>query len=65
MMSRVDENIQRVHDLVMSDHRIIIRMIAAQLGISQRILYHDNALSHTTFIARIYQKQYYYWCKSS
>jgi len=64
MTSRVNENIQRVHDLVMLDHRITTRMIAAQLGISQRILYHDNALS--AFIVRIYrQKQYYYRCKNS
>lgn len=33
--SRVDENIQRVHDLVMSDRRITARMIAAELGISK------------------------------
>lgn len=33
--SRVDENIQRVHDLVMSDRRITTRMIAAELAISK------------------------------
>jgi hypothetical protein len=32
--SRADENIQRVYDLVMADRRIITRMIAEKLGIS-------------------------------
>lgn len=33
--SRIDENVKRVYDLMMSDHRITTRMIAAQLGISR------------------------------
>jgi len=32
--SRIDENIQRVHDSVKADHRIITRMIAEKLGIN-------------------------------
>jgi transposase len=34
-MSRVGENIQCVHDLVMSDHRITTRTITDKLGISK------------------------------
>jgi len=33
--SRVDENIQRIHDLVMSDRRLTTRMISEELGISK------------------------------
>jgi hypothetical protein len=33
--SRVGENIQRVHDLVMSDHRITTRIITDKLGINK------------------------------
>lgn len=62
--SRVDENIKRVHDLVMSDRRITTSMIAAKLGISKGsvrpelwakqnwILHHDNAPSHTALNVR-------------
>ena len=32
--SRINENIQCIHDLVKADHRIITRMIAEKLGIS-------------------------------
>jgi hypothetical protein len=34
-MSRICENIQRVHDLVMSDHRVTTRIITDKLGISK------------------------------
>jgi transposase len=34
-MSRVGENIQHVHNLVMSDHRITTRIITDKLGISK------------------------------
>jgi hypothetical protein len=33
--SRIGENIQRVHDLVMSDRRITTRIITDKLGISK------------------------------
>jgi hypothetical protein len=63
--SHVGENIQRVHDLVMSDRRITARIITHKLGISKGhvlcvrpelwaeknwILHHDNAPSHLTLI---------------
>jgi hypothetical protein len=34
-MSRVGENIQHVHDLVLSDHRITTTVITDKLGISE------------------------------
>ena len=59
--SRVDENIQRVHDMVKTNRRIIIRMIAKKLGISNDSVHiilkedlhmRNNAPSHTAFVTR-------------